>query len=59
MFNSSMASKRELPNWEQRVHEQLARVERLEGLKRFFSPQLAEMILAAVLTTLLKPIAER
>ena len=30
---------------EQRVHEQLARVERLEGLKRFFSPQLAEMIL--------------
>ena len=30
---------------EQRVHEQLARVERLEGLKRFFSPHLAEMIL--------------
>ena len=27
------------------MHEQLARVERLEGLKRFFSPQLAEMIL--------------
>jgi len=30
---------------EQRVHEELARVERLERLKRFFSPHLAERIL--------------
>jgi len=30
---------------EQRVHEQLAQVERLERLKRFFSPHLAEKIL--------------
>jgi class 3 adenylate cyclase len=30
---------------EQRLHEQLAQIERLQQLKRFFSPQLAEMIL--------------
>jgi adenylate cyclase len=39
---------RELAEWnrtlEQRVHDQVAQLERLGRLKRFFSPQLAEMI---------------
>jgi len=41
---------RELSEWnrtlEQRVQEQVAQVERLGRLKRFFSPQLAELIVA-------------
>ncbi len=41
---------RELAEWntrlEQRVEEQVAQVERLGRLKRFFSPQLAELIVA-------------
>jgi adenylate cyclase len=41
---------RELAEWtrtlEQRVQEQVAQVERLDRLKRFFSPQLAELIVA-------------
>jgi signal transduction histidine kinase/class 3 adenylate cyclase/CheY-like chemotaxis protein len=41
---------RELESWnlvlEQRVAEQVAEMERLERLRRFFSPQLAEMIVA-------------
>ena len=41
---------RELAEWnrtlEQRVQEQVAQVERLGRLKRFFSPQLAELIVA-------------
>jgi class 3 adenylate cyclase len=41
---------RELAEWnrtlEQRVEEQVAQVERLGRLKRFFSPQLAELILS-------------
>jgi class 3 adenylate cyclase len=41
---------RELAEWnrnlEERVREQVAQVERLGRLKRFFSPQLAELILA-------------
>ena len=41
---------RELPEWnqtlEQRVSEQVAQLERLSRLKRFFSPQLAELIVA-------------
>jgi class 3 adenylate cyclase/CheY-like chemotaxis protein len=41
---------RELGEWnrmlEQRVQEQVAQVERLDRLKRFFSPQLAELIVA-------------
>jgi class 3 adenylate cyclase len=40
----------ELAEWnrtlEQRVEQQLAQLERLERLKRFFSPQLAEMIVS-------------
>jgi adenylate cyclase len=40
----------ELADWnqslERRVREQLEQLERLEGLKRFFSPQLAELILS-------------
>jgi class 3 adenylate cyclase len=42
LFDGVQARAAEL---EQRVHEQLAQVERLERLKRFFSPHLAEMIL--------------
>jgi adenylate cyclase len=33
-------------NLERRVHEQLGQLERLERLKRFFSPQLADLIVA-------------
>jgi class 3 adenylate cyclase/putative methionine-R-sulfoxide reductase with GAF domain len=42
LFDGVQARAAEL---EQRVHEQLAQIERLERLKRFFSPHLAERIL--------------
>jgi class 3 adenylate cyclase len=42
LFDGVQARAAEL---ERRVHEQFAQVERLEQLKRFFSPQLAERIL--------------
>src|SRR5262249_59328666 len=48
LFRSSL--RRELEEWnrtlEARVNEQVALVERLGRLKRFFSPQLAELIVA-------------
>jgi class 3 adenylate cyclase len=50
LFDTVQAQAAQLAEWnktlEQRVQEQLAQLERLERLKRFFSPQLAELIVS-------------
>jgi len=50
LHETVQAQARELADWNQtlqrRVEEQLAQMQRLERLKRFFSPQLAELIVA-------------
>jgi len=55
--------RRELAEWNQtlelRVAEQVAQLERLGRLKRFFSPQLAELIVAGAPTIRSRPIAAR
>jgi adenylate cyclase len=50
LYETVQAQAAELTGWnqmlQQRVEEQLAQLERLDRLKRFFSPQLAELIVA-------------
>ncbi len=50
LYDTVQAQAAQLAEWnrtlEQRVQEQVAQLERLDRLKRFFSPQLAELILA-------------
>ena len=50
LHDTVQAQAQELADWnktlEQRVQKQLEQLERLERLKRFFSPQLAELIVA-------------
>ncbi len=50
LHDREAALRRELADWnrtlEERVREQVAQLERLSRLKRFFSPQLAELIVA-------------
>lgn len=50
LFDTVQAQAAQLAEWnktlEQRVREQLAQLERLERLKRFFSPHLAELIVS-------------
>jgi adenylate cyclase len=50
LYNTIEAQSSELADWNatlhQRVADQVAQIERLSRLKRFFSPQLAEMIVA-------------
>lgn len=50
LFDTVQAQAAQLSQWnktlEQRVQEQLTQLERLERLKRFFSPQLAELIVS-------------
>jgi class 3 adenylate cyclase/CheY-like chemotaxis protein len=50
LYDTVEAQAAQLAEWnrrlEERVHEQVAQLERMGRLKRFFSPQLAELILA-------------
>jgi class 3 adenylate cyclase len=50
LHDTVQAQSAQLADWnhtlERRVHEQLQQLERLERLKRFFSPQLAELIIS-------------
>src|SRR3990167_7696770 len=50
LYDTVQAQAAQLSDWnktlERRVEEQVAQLERLGRLKRFFSPQLAEMIIA-------------